>query len=332
MILDVSMARPLRIEYPDAWYHIMNRGRRGEDIFSDDQDYIMFKGLLIETAEIWNVRIAAYCLMPNHYHMLMQTPDANISRSMRHLNGLYTQRYNNRHQCDGQLFRGRYKSILIDTDSYLLQAVRYIHRNPLRAGLAKRLDAYDWSSHKGYLSIAKKWDWLHKHHILSLLSENRKDRLRYYRKWVSVEKDDEVSQKLSGAKWPVCLGPQTFIDRIKEKYCSGKINKEIPSSRELLPDKERIIAEVCRFYGVQDTDIIKKRRGRKNEARNSAIYLTRKLRLDTYTEIGKQYGIDNDRTVRSVFVRMKKALTEDKNLARKIKKLQDSITKSHEWT
>ena len=75
------MARPLRIEYPEAWYHVMNRGRRGEDIFSDDQDYIMFTDLLRETSEIWNVRIAAYCLMPNHYHMLIQTPDANISRS-----------------------------------------------------------------------------------------------------------------------------------------------------------------------------------------------------------------------------------------------------------
>ena len=121
------MARPLRIAYPDAWYHVMNRGRRGEDIFADEQDYIMFTELLKETSETWNIRVAAYCLMPNHYHMLIQTPDANISRSMRHLNGVYTQRYNRRHQCDGQLFRGRYKSILIDTDSYPMQVVRYIH-------------------------------------------------------------------------------------------------------------------------------------------------------------------------------------------------------------
>jgi hypothetical protein len=251
---------------------------------------------------------------------------------MRHLNGVYTQRYNRRHRCDGQLFRGRYKSILIDTDSYLLQAVRYIHRNPLRAGLVESLDAYNWSSHRGYLSIAKRWDWLHKNYILSLLSKNRKDWLRYYRKWVSVEKDDEVSQKISGVKWPVCLGSQLFIDRIKEKYGSGKINKEIPSSRELLPDKKRIIDEVCRFYGVKDTDMIKKRRGRRNEARNAAIYLTRKLRLDTFREIGEQYGIDNDRTVRSVFVRMRKTLTEDKDLARKMEKLQDLIIKSQKWT
>jgi len=326
------MARPFRIQYPDAWYHVMNRGRRGEDIFSDDQDYIMFTELLKETSEMWNVRIAAYCLLPNHYHMLVQTPDANISRSMRHLNGVYTQRYNSRHRCDGQLFRGRYKSILIDTDSYLLQAVRYIHRNPLGAGLVESIDAYKWSSHKGYLSIAKKWDWLHKNHILSLLSKNRKDWLRYYKKWVSVEDEDEVSKKLSGVKWPVCLGPQAFIDRIKEKYGSGKINREIPSSRELLPDAKRILDEVCRFYGMTVSEIIKTQRGRRNEARNAAIYLTRKLRLDTFKNIGEQYGIDNDRTVRSVFERMKKRLTEDRDLALQMEKLKDSIKKSQEWT
>ena len=136
------MARPLRIEYPGAWHHVMNRGRRGEAIYSDDTDYSLFTDLLKETAEMWNIRIAAYCLMPNHYHMLVQTPDANLSRSMRHLNGVYTQRCNNRHGWDGSLFRGRYKSILIDSDSYLLQAVRYIHRNPLRANLVTHIGEY----------------------------------------------------------------------------------------------------------------------------------------------------------------------------------------------
>lgn len=326
------MARPLRIEYPDAWYHVMNRGRRGEDIFSDDRDYILFTELLRETSEMWNIRVAAYCLMPNHYHMLVQTPDANISRSMRHLNGVYTQRYNSRHGCDGQLFRGRFKSILIDTGSYLLQAVRYIHRDPLRAGLVERLDAYKWSSHKGYVSIAGKWDWLHKNYIFSLLSRNRKDRLRNYRKWVKVKEEDEVSKKISGAKWPVCIGSQAFIDRIKGEYGSGKINKEIPSSRELLPDTKRIIDGVCGFFGVKETEIIRKRRGKTNEARNAAIYLTRTLRLDTFREIGDRYGIDNDRTVRSVFERMKNRLAEDRDLARNMERLKKSIKKNQKWT
>jgi len=137
-----------------------------------------------------------------------------------------------------------------------------------------------------------------------------------------------VSEKIGGVKWPVCLGPQAFIDRIKEKYGSEKINKEISSSRELLPGKKRIVDEVCRFYGVTSIDMMKKQRGKRNEARNAAIYLTRKLRLDTYREIGEQYGIDNDRTVRSAFVRTKKTLAENRDLARKMEKLQDAIKKN----
>ncbi len=104
------MSRPLRIQYPDAWYHVINRGRRGEKIFLSKEDYQSFIILLKELNEVYNVKIVAYCLMENHYHLLIKTPDANLSRAMRHLNGVYTQRYNKRHNYDGQLFRGRYKS------------------------------------------------------------------------------------------------------------------------------------------------------------------------------------------------------------------------------
>ncbi len=90
------MARPLRIEYPGAWYHVMNRGRRSESLFLDRKDYQLFVDMLKEISELWNVNIAAYCLMTNHYHLLIQTPDANISRVMRHLNSVYTQRFNKR--------------------------------------------------------------------------------------------------------------------------------------------------------------------------------------------------------------------------------------------
>ena len=120
------MSRPLRIEYPDAWYHVMNRGRRREMIFADKNDYEMFVELLKDASDMWDVNIAAYCLMPNHYHLLLQTPAGNIARTMRHINGIYTQRYNRKCGYDGQLFKGRYKSILVHGDSYLLQLVRYI--------------------------------------------------------------------------------------------------------------------------------------------------------------------------------------------------------------
>jgi len=122
------MSRPLRIEYPYAWYHVMNRGRRYEAIFEDKNDYSAFIELLQDSIDIFHIKVAAFCLMQNHYHLLIQTPEGNMSRSMRHINGVYTQRFNRIHGYDGHLFRGRYKSILIDADSYLLQVMRYIHR------------------------------------------------------------------------------------------------------------------------------------------------------------------------------------------------------------
>lgn len=149
------MSRPLRIEYSGAWYHVMNRGRRSERIFHGRKDYQAFVQLLGDTSEMWNLRVSAYCLMPNHYHLLVQMPVANISRAMRHLNGVYTHRFNRRHGIDGPLFKGRYKAIVVSADSYLLQLVRYIHRTPIKAGVAANMEDYLYSSHKGYLSVAK---------------------------------------------------------------------------------------------------------------------------------------------------------------------------------
>ncbi|MDD2390439.1 MAG: transposase [Desulfobacterales bacterium] len=131
------MSRSIRIAYPKAWYHVMNRGRRVENIFLEKSDYKMFVALLQETSEAWNIRIAAYCLMPTRYHLLVHTPEANISRAMRHLNGLYTQRFNSRRYLDGSLFRGRYKSIAA------IYLIRKLRRDRLKEiGLAFMLKKY----------------------------------------------------------------------------------------------------------------------------------------------------------------------------------------------
>jgi putative transposase len=148
------MAGPLRMEYPGAWHHVVNRGRRGEKICRTDSDREMFLEVLRESAEMWDLKVLAYCLMPNHYHLLIHSPDGNLGRGMRHLNGVYAQRFNRRRKIDGRLFRGRYRAVLIDADQHLLEVLRYIHRNPLRAGLAEALGDYRWSSHNGYVSDA----------------------------------------------------------------------------------------------------------------------------------------------------------------------------------
>ncbi|NVM21721.1 MAG: transposase [Desulfobacterales bacterium] len=320
------MSRPLRIEYPDAWYHVMNRGRRGEKVFSEKEDYDAFVELIKESVEMWNVRIAAYCLMPNHYHILIQTPDANLSRCMRHLNGVYTQRFNRSHRCDGQLFRGRYKSILVEADSYLLQLLRYIHRNPLKVGLADKLDRYSWSSHKGYLSDGKKWGWLYKDFILSMLTSDKGQRRRAYKQFISLEEPEEVNQIFERKKLPWALGSERFINWVKDKFFDEKHHKEIPESRALAPEVERIKEVVSKAYRVNKNELLKSKRGLFNEPRNVAIYLTRVLRSAPLVEICEEFGMNRYSSASSSLQGPQTQMSRDRQLRKRVERLRSQIT------
>jgi len=326
------MARPLRIEYPGAWYHVMNRGRKSEKIFHDRHDYQVFVDLLEESSEMWNIRVAAYCLMTNHYHILLQTPDGNIARSMRHINGVYTQRFNRKHSCDGQLFRGRYKSILVSADSYLLQLVRYIHRNPVKAGIASTPDDYPWSSHTGYLSVEKRWKWLHKEFIFSMLTKNREEWVKQYRRFVAIENDEEIVGILERKKWPSVFGPETFIDWVKGKYYAVKADQEVPQAKGLATEVDSIINAVCKFYTIGRNELYRSTRGQFNEPRNVAIYLTRKLRRDSLKEIGCRFQMEKYSSVSSIIERTKKQILADENFKKRVAEVANGVSKSQEQT
>jgi len=326
------MARPLRIEYPGAWYHVMNRGRKSEKVFHERGDYATFVEILEESSKMWNVRVAAYCLMTNHYHILVQTPDGNIARSMRHINGVYTQRFNRAHSCNGQLFRGRYKSILVDGDSYLLQLVRYIHRNPVKSGIAGKPDDYMWSSHRGYLSVAKKWNWLHKEFIFSLLTKDRRKWVKQYRQFISVENEEEIDGVLESKRWPSVLGPESFIDWVKGKYYAVKADQDVPQAKELAPTPDLIIEAVCEFYHVSRDDLYRSKRGDFNEPRNVAIFLVRKLRRDGLKKIGLQFRMEKYSTISSILERMKRRMLKDLNLKRRMDRVAEGICKSQGQT
>jgi putative transposase len=326
------MARPLRIQYPGAWYHVMNRGRSGESIFLEEKDYLALFDLLKDTVEMWHADIAAYCLMSNHYHLLIRTPDANLSRCMRHINGVYTQRFNRAHDRDGPLFRGRYKAILVDADGYLLELVRYIHRNPVEAGLTDRLDAYPWTSHKGYLSEAKKWDWLHKDYVLSMFSDDMGRAKGLYKAFVSKESSREIGQLLVRRKWPAVLGDAGFVQGIKRRFFSKKRHKEVPESRSLAPDVDTIKRVVCRFYGVDGDGLLASRRGTGSEARKVAIYLVRQLCGSSLDEIAGQFAITNYSTVSTVISRTKTEMTRNHKLNKRVKELKQELQMSQEQT
>ena len=321
------MSRPLRIDYPNAWHHVMNRARRGQDLFVDKADYQQFIDLLQEITDLFNINVAAYCLMPTHYHLMLQTPDANLSRCMRHLNGVYTQRYNVSHSCDGTLFRGRYKSILVDADNYVLQLVRYIHRNPLKAGLVKRLDQYVWSSHKGYLSKAKKWNWIYKHFVLDMLTTQINSQIQIYKQFMTQEQDENLVRVLDGKNPPSMLGSEKFISWIKDLFFKKKKDKEVPASKELAPDLDTIISEVSRYYKVRPTKLKAVHRGIESEPRDVAMYLIRSMRAEPLIRVGEKFGLNQYSSVSSAVTRVKAKLQKDRKFKDRLEHIESNILK-----
>ena len=319
------MSRPLRIQYPNAWYHVMNRGRRGDPVFQSKEDYQRFIDILHEAIELFSLRISAYCLMTNHYHLLVQTPEANLSRCMRHINGVYTQRFNAQYGYDGPLFRGRYKAVLVGKDSYLLQLVRYIHKNPIRAGIVKRPELYQWSSHRGYLSKAKKWDWLNKQLILSMFAKNSKHRLKRYRSFMAEEEDETFLDRMNLKRLPSILGDSQFVNAIKDGFFEQKRHIEVPDSKRLAPDGFDIINAVCNYYSIDNVELFAAKRGVVNEARNMAIYLFRYLRGDSLTTIGKVFDIQSYSTVSSIIERFKVRMQTERKLARKVEEAKKAL-------
>ena len=319
------MSRPLRIQYPNAWYHVMNRGRCGQAIFESKEDFEQFIDIIKESIELFSLRISAFCLMTNHYHLLVQTPDGNLSRCMRHINGIYTQRFNIKNGLDGPLFRGRYKAILVGEDSYLLQLIRYIHKNPVRAGMAKSCALYKWSSHNGYLSKAKKWDWLHKQIILSMLSKSPEQQRRAYRSFMAENEDSTFIEKMGLKRLPVILGEVEFINAIREKFFEHKQHIEVPESKLLAPDLDDIVSMVCQSYSIDRAQLYVTKRGDFNQARATAIYLLRYLRGEPLVQIGEAFKISSYSTVSSIIERFKARMRNNGKLQRRVEGLKKGL-------
>ena len=323
------MSRPLRIEYPDAWYHVMNRGRRGENVFADSNDYLIFIALLQETSEMFGFRVSAFCLMSNHYHILVQTPRANLSRAMRHINGVYTQRYNRKRNTDGQLFRGRYKSVFVQEDSHLLELLRYIHRNPVRAHMCNGVGDYLWSSHKGYISTAKRWDWLHKDFLLDMFDRNQHKAKRQYTNFVDLEDSLEVTDFFSKKNRSLFFGSLDFIDRVKSRNTPQVQNhSEVPQAKCFAPTIAEIKRTVCQYYGVEQRQLEQTKRGQVNEPRNVAIFLARKRCGIGLEEIGREFELFKYSSVSSIVTRTEKQLLRNKQLQNRIEEIRQKLNKS----
>jgi len=220
------MSRPLRIEYPGAVYHVTTRGNGRKNIFEDDQDRQMFFSILGSVVKRYNWICHAYCLMDNHYHLMVETPDANLSVGMRQLNGVYTQGYNRRHQKPGHIFQGRFKAILVQKENYLLELCRYVVLNPVRAGVVKEAEAWKWSSYQATAGIGKEPEYLTTDWILGLFNTQRTVAKRRYRAFVREGIAGRASWK--ELQCQVLLGEEEFIEKFKGVLEEKKQVKEIP--------------------------------------------------------------------------------------------------------
>ena len=220
------MVRPLRIEYPGAVYHITARGDRQENIYDTDDDREMFLDILDWTIKRSHWLCYAYCLMSNHYHLLIETPQSNLSYGMRHLNGIYTQRYNRIHNTVGHLFQGRFKSILVEKERYLLELCRYIVLNPVRAKMVKYPWEYKWSSYPGTSGRGPSDPFLSSDWIRSQFGSSRQSAMKGYEAFVLERIEDE--SLFGGLRGGIILGGEEFTEGIKHFHEEKSSNKEIP--------------------------------------------------------------------------------------------------------
>lgn len=318
------MSRPLRVEFPGAWYHVMNRGSGYQPIFQDDADRRSFLGLLRDVVRMWHIQIHAFCLMDNHYHLLLRAPQGNLSRSMRHVNGLYVQRYNRKYGRDGPLFRGRFKALLIEADSYLLELVRYIHLNPVHAGLAQEPLDYIWSSHRAYIEEGAFPPWLTKKDVLRHLGARGKEAIRNYKLFMEAGVPQHIQEIYNQKRGPVVLGTEGFREwartlvarRTKEDY-------ELPDAKAIpfRRGADEVLKAVRHAYGVGRKALGGVRRAHWNEPRDVAMYLCRKECGLALKEIGALFSISAYTTVSMACGRVEERLKKNRGFRERVERL-----------
>ncbi len=228
------MARPLRIEFPGAYYHVTSRGNERKNIFKDKKDREQFLSYVRSAYLRYKAVIHVYCLMNNHYHLLIETPRGNLSQIMRHINGAYTTYYNIRHRRSGHLFQGRYKAILVDADTYAGELSRYIHLNPVRAGMIEIPEKYKWSIYSYYIKKKKKPEWLMIEFILDYFKGIGMDPRKRYRDFVIARMSGRYESPLEETVASTILGSERFIENIQERYLKGKEkSRDLPALGKL---------------------------------------------------------------------------------------------------
>ena len=236
------MTRPLRIEYAGAIYHVTSRGDRREDIYRDDEDRGIWLEVMAEVCLRFNWRCHAWCQMDNHYHILVETIEGNLSQGMRQLNGVYTQRTNRRHGLYGHVFQGRYKAILVQKDAYLLELSRYVVLNPVRAGMVNDVGDWPWSSFAAMIGNQASPAWLETDWLLSCFGDRREDCVTNYRNFVRA--GIGLPPTWDNLKHQMYLGDDQFAERMREEY--GGTDKD--DLKEVVRLQRRSVSKSLSWY------------------------------------------------------------------------------------
>lgn len=254
------MARPLRIEFPDAVYHVTSRGDAHEPVFRDDDDRLAFLRVLADTMGRFDAQVLAYCLLDSQYRLVLHTRRGNLSRLMRQLNGVYTQTFNRRHEAEGHLFQGRFKAVLVDRNTYLLPLCRDVERQAVAAGLAKAVGDWPWSSYRAHVCGAPTPGWLDTlglhGHLLGRPVQTARDHAtaaRRYAAMVAQSASADTARLQDGLRRQIFLGDETFVQRMLTKAASHSARGgEAPTGRRR---RVRTLAQWITDAGSRETGV-----------------------------------------------------------------------------
>lgn len=325
------MTRPLRIEFAGAWYHVMNRGAGRRTVFRCERHRKGFLSLLEEISETFRVEIHAYCLLENHYHLVIHTPEAGLSRPMRHLNGVYTQWFNRVEETDGPLFRGRFAAKVVDSEAYLARLTRYVHLNPVEAGIVQSPEHYEDSSCRAYLGLSPPPVWLHTRRCLEMFGNDINRARRSYRKFLEEGLDDEFRDyHLRGTDSPF-LGDDEFRRKIR---CDPAVmarcwNPEQPSARRVsTPSLDTVAREVCVEFEVDPEVLRRPARGRDevcSDARGAFVFVCRRDGGHPLIEVAKRLGYRGRSGASSAMSRLRRKLDERPELERRLHRIRSRL-------
>ena len=327
------MARPLRIQYRDAYYHVTCRGNDRRSIYREDSDRGLFLEKLKASLEIYGVALHAYVLMGKHFHLLVQTPKAYLSEFMRHLNIAYTGAYNRRHKRVGHLYQGRYKAILVEGDIYLLELSRYLHLNPIRIkphkgkGFAEQrrvLEKYRWSSLRGYLKASERESWVNYDEVLGQVGGSRSR----YRQFIDEGIEKGYDTPWENLKGQVVLGREEFVRKLKGKTNGKASSREQPSMKVLeAVSPDEVLKKVSRALGVKAEELVGKRPARRDYRGLVMEMMYRHGRMGQ-REIGRRIGGLDYSTVSRERKRLREKMAVDRELNRLVQKTERGLSES----